>query len=71
MLNCVGDLAGFELISSVYSAGDYVLTMTAIDVEEQTATVNINLTIVGMIDRCPLTLKSLSHLDMHSTLLRW
>ena len=40
-----GDITGIELTSSLYPSGDYVLTITAIDVEEQTTTVQVNLTI--------------------------
>ena len=42
-----GNLAGIQLTSSVYPPGDYILTITAIDVEEQAATVQVNLTIQG------------------------
>lgn len=44
--HCVtGDLTGIELTSSLYPPGDYVLTISAIDVEEQITTVQVNLTI--------------------------
>ena len=51
LLFCItysGDLAGTALTSNVYQPGDYILTITAIDVEEQTATVQVNLTIQGV-----------------------
>ena len=42
-----GDLAGISLTSSTYTPGDYVLTITATDVEEQTTTEVLNITISG------------------------
>ena len=43
------DLGRIELIYESYQPGDYVLTISAIDIEEQTTTLQVNLTIQGTI----------------------
>lgn len=44
-----GELAAIELQSSVYSPGNYVLTISGVDIREQTAVVEVPLTIQGII----------------------
>ena len=43
------DLGRIELIYESYQPGDYVLTISAIDTEEQTTALEVNVTIQGII----------------------